>query len=577
MNNKLKKALALALSCALTATLLAGCGGNSSSSSSGSSSGSQTSGSETSTPAANELLPYTSKLVEVTADTKSAKDTLVFGSNGAASGCFHPTLQYSNYDREVIFLAFDRLVTKDASGEYVPSLAESYEVSDDATTYTFHLRKDVKWQDGEPFTAEDAAFTYETTCHPDFGKGYDEFSAALVGADAYHEGKADHVEGVKVLDEYTVQFVFKAPYLDAMVKFIDKPVFAKHIWEDTPVGAWGDATELLQNPVGTGPYKLVEFVPDQYVKMVSNPDYFKGEPLIKNFIFKVTNAETRPNEIATGSVDMGEVNAWRPENVQTYIDNAIPVAEIPDANATYLVFDTTDEVLSDVRVRQAILYAIDRQVIVDAMLAGHGSISNAIMKPSLSVYPDGLNEYAYSTEKATELLNAAGWTDTNNDGILDKDGKALHLTYTFSNTTENTQIAQILQQYLKMVGIDLELISQDFNTVLATLKDPTQEFDISTMGATYRANMGYGGSNVWMSRFDKDEKEVALMEAATGSKNMDEAKENYGAWCEYINEMLPQPILYFKSQGYAVNPKLVNYQPIQDEWFADVETWYFEA
>ncbi len=577
MNNKLKKALALALSCALTATLLAGCGGNSSSSSSGSSSGSQTSGSETSTPAANELLPYTSKLVEVTADTKSAKDTLVFGSNGAASGCFHPTLQYSNYDREVIFLAFDRLVTKDANGEYVPSLAESYEVSDDATTYTFHLRKDVKWQDGEPFTAEDAAFTYETTCHPDFGKGYDEFSAALVGADAYHEGKADHVEGVKVLDEYTVQFVFKAPYLDAMVKFIDKPVFAKHIWEDTPVGAWGDATELLQNPVGTGPYKLVEFVPDQYVKMVSNPDYFKGEPLIKNFIFKVTNAETRPNEIATGSVDMGEVNAWRPENVQTYIDNAIPVAEIPDANATYLVFDTTDEVLSDVRVRQAILYAIDRQVIVDAMLAGHGSISNAIMKPSLSVYPDGLNEYAYSTEKATELLNAAGWTDTNNDGILDKDGKALHLTYTFSNTTENTQIAQILQQYLKMVGIDLELISQDFNTVLATLKDPTQEFDISTMGATYRANMGYGGSNVWMSRFDKDEKEVALMEAATGSKNMDEAKENYGAWCEYINEMLPQPILYFKSQGYAVNPKLVNYQPIQDEWFADVETWYFEA
>ena len=165
MNKKLRKALALGLSCAMMASLLAGCGGKDNPSTSGSTSngGAATTGSE--------IIPYTSKLVEVTADTKSAKDTLVFGSNGAASGCFHPTLQYSNYDREVIFLAFDRLVTKDAEGNYVPSLAESYTVSDDATTYTFKLRQDVKWQDGEPFTAEDVAFTYETTRHPDFGKG----------------------------------------------------------------------------------------------------------------------------------------------------------------------------------------------------------------------------------------------------------------------------------------------------------------------------------------------------------------------------------------------------------------------
>ena len=110
MNKKLRKALALGLSCAMMASLLAGCGGKDNPSTSGSTSngGAATTGSE--------IIPYTSKLVEVTADTKSAKDTLVFGSNGAASGCFHPTLQYSNYDREVIFLAFDRLVTKDAEG-----------------------------------------------------------------------------------------------------------------------------------------------------------------------------------------------------------------------------------------------------------------------------------------------------------------------------------------------------------------------------------------------------------------------------------------------------------------------------
>lgn len=386
----------------------------------------------------------------------------------------------------------------------------------------------------------------------------------------------DHVEGIKVLDTYTVEFTFANPYLDAMVKFIDKPVFAKHVWDTIPVGQWGDATELLQHPVGTGPYKVVEYAPDQYVKMEANPDYFKGEPLIKNFIFKVTNAETRPNEMAAGDVDMGEVNAWRTENVKTYIDNQIPIAEIPDVNATYMVFDTTDPILSDVSVRQAILYAIDRQSIVDALQNGHGSVTNAPMKPSSPVYPDGLNDYAYSVDKAKELLAQAGWTDTDNDGFADKDGQKLHLTYTYSTNTENTQLAQVLQQYLKMAGIELELIAQDFNTVLAMQKDSTQKFNISTMGATYRANMGYGGSNMWMSRFAKDAKEVELLNAAAASHNMDEAKVNYGAWCEYQNEMVPQPILYFRSQGYAVNPKLVNYQPIQDEWFANVETWYFE-
>lgn len=119
-------------------------------------------------------------------------------------------------------------------------------------------------------------------------------------------------------------------------------------------------------------------------------------------------------------------------------------------------------------------------------------------------------------------------------------------------------------------------MGQDFNTVLATLKDSTAEFDMAIMGATYRANMGYGGSNFWMSRWDKDPKEVELLNAAAASKNMEEAAVNYGAWCEYDNEMTPQFVLYFYNQGYAYNPKLVNYVVAPDEWFYNVETWYFE-
>ena len=110
----------------------------------------------------------TGKVAEVTDETVSAKDTLVWGSKAGASGVFHPTLQYSNYDREVVFLVYDRLLTKDVDDNYVESLCDSYEINEDATVYTFNLKKDIKWHDGEAFTAEDVAFTYETTCHPDF-------------------------------------------------------------------------------------------------------------------------------------------------------------------------------------------------------------------------------------------------------------------------------------------------------------------------------------------------------------------------------------------------------------------------
>ena len=563
-SSKLKKGLSMALALGMTVGMLAGCGGG------GDTAPTPTSAAD---PTPTGTVSNSGKIVPVTSDTVSAKDTLVWGSKASASGVFHPTLQYSNYDREVVFLVYDRLVTKDLDGNYVESLCESYEVNENATVYTFHLKDGIKWHDGEPFTAEDVAFTYETTCHAEFGKGYDEFSAALLGADAYHEGSADHVEGIQVIDPLTVSFTFKAPYLDAMVKFIDKPVLAKHVWETVPVGQWGDATELLKNPVGTGPYKFVEFVPDQYVKLVANEDYFKGAPLIKNFIFKVSNNDTCQAELVKGDIDITEVRTWRDEGTKTYLENNIPMGEQKNVNARYLVFDTTDSRLSDARVRQAFVYAMDRQAMVDALIAGHGTLSNALMNPAHSVYPDDLNTYDYNPEKARELLKEAGWEDTNNDGIVDKDGQPLHLTLQYNG---NDQLAQVVQSYAKAAGFDVDLISQDFNTVLATLKSGTDEFDLAFMGATYRPNMGYGGSNTWMARFNKDPQEVALLAAAAASGNMDEAKENYGAWCRYDNEQVPMFILYFESQGYAFNPKLVNYVTTPDEWFPNVETWYFE-
>jgi peptide/nickel transport system substrate-binding protein len=504
-----------------------------------------------------------------------AKDTIVYGVNLAAEGVFHPTLQYSNADREVVFLVYSRLVTTLPSGGYAPELAERYTVSDDSTVYTFFLRKNVKWSDGVPFTAADVAYTYETTCHPKFGKGFDEFSAALQGAAAYHDGAAGNVTGVKVIDDYTVSFTFTDPYRDAMVKFIDKPVFAKHVWEKVPVEAWNDAADLLKNPVGTGPYRLAEYVQDQYITLTANDAYFKGAPKIKTFILKVSSPDTRQAELINGDLDVVKIASWQDRDLADYTSNNIPLVEVKGVMGQYIVFDTTDANLADPRARRAILHGIDRQSLVTGLENGHAVLAETLMQPSQSVYPKDIAVYDYNPGKTAALLGELGWSDSNGDGILDKNGQALKLSLIYDISDEHL-LAQSIQAQLKKAGIDVDVSGQDFNTVLATLRTQTTKFQIGFMGATYRPNPGYGGSNLWMARYAAVPEAAELLKKANASTNDAEAVANYGEWAKYIHDTAPMAVLYFKSTGYAYNPALVNYAPTNTEWFPNVETWYFK-
>jgi peptide/nickel transport system substrate-binding protein len=504
-----------------------------------------------------------------------AKDTIVFGVNLSATGLFHPTLNTSNADREVVFLVFNRLVATDPSGNYVPELAESYTVSPDARVYTFKLRKDVKWTDGQPFTAEDVAFTYETTAHPKFFRGIDEFARRLEGAEAYHEGTVSNVSGIKVIDPYTVSFTFAAPYRDAMVKFIDIPVLAKHIWSKAPVESWMEQGDLLRNPVGTGPYKLVEYVQDQYVRLERNEGYFKGAPKIKTFILKRSNPDTRQIEVINGELDVARVVSWKDRDLSEYTRRNIPIVEVKSIMAYYIVFNTTDEVFQDPRIRLAAVHALDRQALITAIENGHAVTAETLISPNQLVYPKSITPYDFNTAKSLDLLREAGYTDTNGDGIVEKNGQPLKVTLRYDNV-DDTVLAQLVQAQLKKGGFDVEIIGSDFNTVLGILRSTTEPFQIAFMGATYRPNPGYGAGHMWMARYVNDEENNRLIAQANGSTNDQEAIANFGAWGKYLHDRAPIAVLYFKSTGYAVNPRLVGYEPTTTEWFPNVETWYFK-
>jgi peptide/nickel transport system substrate-binding protein len=505
---------------------------------------------------------------------QAAKDTVIYGQNLAPQGVFHPTANTSNFDREVVLLVFSRLLAQDASMNYVPDLAESYQFSPDATELTFKLRKDVKWTDGKPFTADDVAFTYETLAHGKFVRGNDEFARKLAGFSDYNTGKTPHVAGIKVIDPYTISFTFSGPYRDALVKFIDQGVFAKHIWENVPVEAWLDQTQLLRNPVGTGPYKLTEYVPDQYTRLVANEGYFKGVPKIKNFILKVSSPDTRQVEVLNGDLDIARIASWLPNDMKPYTDAKFKFAEIPAIMAYYLVFNTEEATLKDAAIRRALYMALDRPAIISLIEPGHAVTAETLMQPSQPVYPQDLNKYSGGTAEAKRLLAAAGWADSNNDGILDKAGQPLKFTLRYDNGGDGT-LAQAVQAQLKLAGVDVEIIGSDFNTVLNVLRSTTEPFQLAFMGASYRPNPGNGGNHMWMARYKNDE-ERRLFEAAVNSGTDAEAKANFGAWAKFINTELPIGLIYFKSQGYVVNPRLNGYAPVSMEWFPKVETWVFD-
>jgi peptide/nickel transport system substrate-binding protein len=507
------------------------------------------------------------------AGSQNKVDTINYALWSNPSGRFNPQTYQTDYDRAVVFTVFSRLVVLDAKQGYQPSLAKDFVWADNYKTLTFDLRKGVKWHDGQPFTAQDVKFTYSATADGDFPNGTPEFAKHLKGFSDYSQHKTNDLAGITTAGDYKVSFHFDTPYSGALTYFTDKPVLAKHIWQNTPVKDWNSATQLLRNPVGTGPYKFVKFVDGQYVQLEANKDYFGGVPKTKNFIFKVINQDTVQTAVTNGEVDIAEISDWNPSQVSAYKDSGINVVEQTAVSGQYLSLDTNNPKLKDERVRQALVYAIDRKGIVQSLLYGHGKVINADVQADDPALPKDLNKYAYSKSEAKKLLAQAGWKDTDGDDILDKDGQKFTFTISFPTGNKVRELsAPIIQQNLKDIGIDATLSSADFNTTLAILQDSTRRYDGVLMGGTFRPRQ-FGGSN-WWARWGTEGKAKSALDKVS-SAVADNAY--FSAAADYLNienVQVPFVWLYSPSTGFAVRKQVQNFKPYAYETFANVNEWY---
>ncbi len=393
-----------------------------------------------------------------------------------------------------------------------------------------------------------------------------------------------------MVDDHTVKFEFAQPYAPGLSKIgADRAIIPKHIWGDIPLGEWQKKTELMNKPIGCGPYVLKEFVPGQYVELVAFEDYYAGKAKTPKFIFKVSNQDTVIAELTSGEIDIADISSLKSQDIKTLEDNGVKVTSYTGITSQYMGFNLREKIFQDKKVRQAITYAIDRTLMVDKLLEGRATIIDAPLLPTSWAYPeDGvLNPYKADPEKAKSLLKEAGWEDKNGDGIVENSaGEAFKVTlkYPVGNKIRE-QSAPIIQANLKAVGIDVELEIMEFAALLDQVM-ANHEFDLYLMGSSLDTDPD--PKPIWHSSSASDEKGNSawnivgfrnpeadkLMDDALKTTNQDERKAYYKEFCKIVNEEAAEVLLYAPKVIKAYSGKLEGYDPSTFNDYYNLTDWY---
>ncbi|MDQ3548507.1 MAG: ABC transporter substrate-binding protein, partial [Chloroflexota bacterium] len=416
--------------------------------------------------------------------------TLIEGSFSDISTLL-PIISSDTASSDFMAAIFESLVTVDPNTlQPVGLLAESWEQNEDATVFTFNLREGVAWSDGEPFTANDVLFTYEMYMNEATGSPrVSDFTAKI--------------ESMEVVDDMTITFNLVDPYVDFAVDIMIYGIIAEHIWADVDPATMGQddgATGLdPSRVVGTGPFLFQEWLIEDHATAVRNDNYWNGAPYLDEYIFKVVPDQAAGvAQLQTGEIDFfGGV----PESSLAEFEGSedVDIVDFPTLSFTFygLNLDTTKTTLfQDVELRQALLYALDREAMIESIRFGYGEVAVGTM-PVLSwaYQPDQIeNTYPYDPELAMQLMDEAGWV-VGADGIREKDGQRLAFTmYTNAGNLVRESYLTVLQEYWAEVGVEMTPQLEPFPALVERI---TQTFDFEAYLIGFNWGVAPDQSTLW--------------------------------------------------------------------------------
>jgi peptide/nickel transport system substrate-binding protein len=485
---------------------------------------------------------------------------LVIGLGGDATS-LNPVVATDGISYTVEWPIFDSLLELDASLNVKPLLAESWETSRDGLTYTFKLKKGVTWHDGKPFTARDVAFTFYSVLDPKVTTPHRAYFDALAGfpeLTAKENPKKPEelsVRPIEVVDDHTVRFRLRYPSGSFLAVLVNPRagIVPEHLLKGQDL----NTAEFNRKPVGTGPFKLVEWRRAERVVLEANDKYHGGRPALNRVIFRIIpDAVVLLQELRSGGVDLME-NPPLTEVARLKQTAGLRVLTADNTSYTYLGWRQDVAPFTDLRVRRALNHAVDVPSMIKEVLQGYAAPAAGQFPPSSWAYDPSVKPYPYDPAKAKTLLAEAGFKP-GADGILTKDGKPF--TFTIRHDVANQTVkdtAVIVQEYLKRVGVDARLEPLDWPTFVKKLF--ASEFEGIVVNWTNHHDPDPFAYTIWHSSqwkgrnfaHYKNPRVDELLESARRTAVVAERKKFYGEFSKVLMEDAPYVFLYFPQQVYV--------------------------
>ena len=387
----------------------------------------------------------------------------------------NPLTSYSTESKQITGLVYETLMTYDADMNEIPALAKSYDYSNGNKTVTFHLVDNATWHDGEPFTADDVVCTYKII--KDYG---------ISECVQY----VDPLTDIKAIDDYTVEMTFSEPqaYSPAFVV----PILPKHIWGEM------DAAEIEafanETPIGTGPYKFTSWEEGSTAQIDRNEEYHGEAPGPDGVIYILYgNEDVAVQALAAGEVDiLTEVSATLFETLKD--QENIVAADLPSYSFHYLGFNMStkdsskgNKMVLDLPVRQALAHCINKDKMVELCLSGYGEPGTSVLPPGFADWKYDFSDdeiIGYDLDEAKSILDNAGYTDSDGDGIRDKDGEPMSFRLFCDEAySADVRAAELFKDECKKIGVEITLSTYDENTLGDIVYDTeATDFDITIWG-----------------------------------------------------------------------------------------------
>ena len=474
---------------------------------------------------------------------------------------------------------------------FSPELARSWEFSEDRKQLKFHLRTDVHWWDGTPTTANDVVFTQQIASNPEIASPIIRWK--------------EHISEVEAIDDSTVIFTFDQVYPYQLMDAVTGVILPKHVLDTVNAENFG-STEFNQDPLGNGPFMLQEWKPQEQITLKRNPEYYEeGKPYLDRIVFRIVpDRTTLLTQLRAGEVDF--LTNVPPREYQKLTEDyqegniSIKPYEFPGRSYEFIVWNTIDPdqyspqeintleeldripnpYFADSRVRRAMTHALNRNLIRDAVGYGLFMEMTGPIPPILWAHNDTLNPLDYSVEKSRQLLDEAGWIDTDGDGIRDKGGEEFRFTMKLNaGNTRREQTATLAQEMLREVGVQMDIRQIESATYRNDLM--TKRFDAAIVG--WATSLKVDFTSIFHSKavFDKfnfssyrNPEFDRINDRANSTIDRERAKQLWTQAQKILIQDQPYTWLYYQKSTHGLHERFRNVVMDKRGAYNNLEEWW---